>query len=167
MPIYEFYCRQCHTIYNFFSRTVNTDTIPNCPRCQTVKLQRKVSLFAPLSGTHDNPDEANDDLPPFDEAKMERAMGTLAREAEHLDEDNPRQAANLMRKLSDMTGLQMGSAMQEALSRMESGEDPEQIEAEMGDALENEEPFLLGSKSGKSGTAPLSPPNVDDTLYEL
>ena len=31
MPIYEFYCAKCNTIYNFFSRTANTDKIPTCP----------------------------------------------------------------------------------------------------------------------------------------
>jgi len=25
MPIYEFYCRKCNTLYNFFSRSVNTE----------------------------------------------------------------------------------------------------------------------------------------------
>jgi hypothetical protein len=24
MPIYEFYCPDCNTIFNFFSRTINT-----------------------------------------------------------------------------------------------------------------------------------------------
>jgi hypothetical protein len=48
---------------------------------------------------------------------------------------------------------------------MEAGEDPEQIEAEMGDLLENEEPpFLQGQR--KSGRRK-PPPRKDDTLYEL
>jgi putative FmdB family regulatory protein len=165
MPIYEFYCQQCHTIYNFLSRTINTEKIPDCPTCKDAKLQRKVSLFATISSRGDE-GAADDDLPPIDEAKMEKAMGMLAREAEHMDEEDPRQAAMLMRKLSDATGLKMGAAMEEALSRMEHGEDPEKIEAEMGDVLEEEEPFLLEAKSkGKSSRQPR--PKVDETLYEL
>ncbi len=107
-----------------------------------------------------------DDLP-IDENKMEKAMTMLAGEAEKIDEENPQQAAGLMRKLSDMTGLQLGPGMEEALSRMEQGEDPDQIEAEMGDILEGEEPFLLPEKKGKGLKAIKPPPKHDETLYEL
>lgn len=168
MPIYEFYCEQCNTIYNFFSRRVNTEKIPDCPTCQDVQLQRKVSLFAAISGRgDDSAGEMDADMPPIDEAQMEKAMGMLAREAEHINEDDPRQAAQLMRKLSDATGLKMGPAMEEALSRMEHGEDPDKIEEEMGDLLEGEEPFLLEGKKAGKRTSQRSRPNVDETLYEL
>ncbi len=166
MPIYEFYCQQCHTIYNFLSRTVNTEKIPDCPTCKEVKLHRKVSLFATISGRKDG-DDGEMDMPPIDEARMEKAMAMLARDAEKVNEDDPRQAATLMRKLSEATGLKMGPAMEEALSRMERGDDPDKIEAEMGDLLEGEEPFLLeAAKKAHSAKQP-KPPRVDDTLYEL
>lgn len=162
MPIYEFYCSQCNTIYNFFSKSVNTDKIPACPKCKSPELSRQVSVFSNISRTRE---EGGDDMPPFDERAMEKAMGQLAREAENLDENDPRQAASLMRKLSDSTGLKMGAAMEEALHRMERGEDPEQIEAELGELLEEEEPFLMEQKGqGRSGQRR---PNVDETLYDL
>ena len=107
-----------------------------------------------------------DDLP-FDEGKMEKAMNMLAGEAENISEDDPRQAANLMRKLTDMTGMELGPGMQEALKRMEAGEDPDAIEAEMGDLLEDEEPFLMPEKKGgKKGTRRAAPKR-DETLYDL
>ena len=96
---------------------------------------------------------------------MEQAMNLLAREAEHIDENDPKQAANLMRKLTDMTGLDLGSGMEEALRRMEAGEDPEQVEAEMGDLLEEEEPFTL--KEGSAKAAHSRPPIKDEQLYFL
>jgi len=37
-----------------------------------------------------------------------------------------------------MTGLELGPGMNEALKRMEGGEDPDRIEAEMGNLLEDE-----------------------------
>jgi hypothetical protein len=92
-------------------------------------------------------------------------MNLLASEAEHVDEDDPRQAANLMRKLTDMTGLNLGPGMEEALNRMEAGEDPEKIEAEMGDILEGEEPFSFKEKLIRASKS--LPPRVDDKLYEL
>jgi len=164
MPIYEFYCGDCNTIYSFFSRTVNTSKRPTCPKCQKGKLSRQVSLFSFTGNAEEGGDM--DDLP-MDEGKMEQAMQMLAREAENVNEDDPRQAADLMRKLSDMTGLQLGDSMDEALSRMEKGEDPEQIEAEMGDLLEGEDPFLLSGKKRKDLGRKRPEPMKDDTLYDL
>lgn len=94
-------------------------------------------------------------------------MNMLAKEADGINEEDPKQAANLMRKLSDMTGLKLGPGMDEALQRMEKGEDPEQLEAEMGDLLENEDPFILpGKKAGQTKTRRRAP-FKDETLYDL
>jgi putative FmdB family regulatory protein len=163
MPIYEFYCHKCNTIYNFFSKRVNTEKIPVCPKCKNVELKRKVSIFATISGHKD--EDVGDGMPDIDESKMEKAMSMLASEAGRINEDDPRQAAQLMRKLSEATGLQMGAGMEEALSRMERGEDPDKIEEEMGDLLEGEEPFIMEAKS-KAGR-PKHKPKVDETLYDL
>ena len=165
MPIYEFYCHKCNTVYNFFSKTVNTDKIPHCPTCRKVKLKRQMSVFAKITGGRDEGGE-EDGMPPIDEAKMEKAMAMLAGEADKISEDDPRQAANLMRKLSEATGMNLGPAMEEALRRMERGEDPEAIEAEMGDLLESEEPFLFDGGGGKKRVGKAKP-RVDETLYDL
>ena len=162
MPIYEFYCNRCHMIFSFFSSTVNTDKKPLCPRCGKVKLERQMSVFSRVKnrGEGDEPP-----MPDMDESKMEQAMSLLAREAETMDENDPRQAANLMRKLSDMTGLNLGPGIEEALRRMEAGEDPDQIEEEMGDLLEGEDPFSFGERS--AGLRKTKAPLKDETLYEL
>jgi hypothetical protein len=104
---------------------------------------------------------------PFDESKMEKAMALLEKEAGNINEDDPRQAANLMRKLSDMTGMELGNGMNEALRRMENGEDPEEIEAEMGSMLESEDPFILPESKGKKGKRKNQAPRRDETLYDL
>lgn len=162
MPIYEFYCEKCNTLYNFFSRSVNTDKIPLCPRCQTVSLKRQMSVFAKLSRDRGESDEES---LPFDETKMEKAMAMLASEADRIDENDPRQAAKLMRKLTDAAGMNLGPGMEEALSRMEQGEDPDRIEQEMGDLLEGEEPFLFEGKKTRGKRQ--EKPRVDETLYDL
>ena len=164
MPIYEFYCEDCNTIFNFFSKSVNTRKKPNCPKCKIKTLTRQMSAFAFTGKAREDSDM--DDLP-FDESKMEQAMQMLAGEAENMNEDDPKQAANLMRKLTDMTGLELGPGMQEALQRMEGGEDPEQIEAEMGNLLEEEEPFILPDKKGGTGKTRRPAPIKDDKLYDL
>ncbi len=164
MPIYEFYCADCNVIFNFFSSTVNTTKKPKCPRCKKKTLSRQVSLF---SFTGKAKEEGDLDDLPIDESKMEKAMEALAGEADKVNEDDPRQAADLMRKLSDMTGLKLGPGMQEALARMEKGEDPEKIEAEMGDLLEEEEPFELPGKHTGGGGSKRPAPTRDETLYDL
>ena len=163
MPIYEFYCKKCHMIFNFFSGSVNVEKYPACPKCNKRKLERQMSKFATLKHKGDEPDDMP--MPDMDESKLEEAMNMLAKETENIDEDDPRQAVNLMRKLSDMTGLNMGPGMEEALARMEAGEDPEQIEAEMGDLLEGEDPFSFKEKTYKLLRE--RPPKVDEELYYL
>jgi putative FmdB family regulatory protein len=162
MPIYEFYCVQCHRIFNFFSRGVNTEKQPDCPRCGKPKIERQVSLFAISKGRKEADDEG---MPDLDEAKMEQAMEALAGEAEGLDEENPRQMANLMRKLYAATGMKLGAGMEEAIRRMEAGEDPDEIEEQMGDLLEGEDPF--SGESARAFRKKYLPPSKDDTLYEL
>ena len=162
MPIYEFYCRKCNTIYNFFSRSVNTEKIPFCPNCKKVRLQRQMSVFSKISAKKE--EVGAEDLSGFDESKMEKALEMLARETGGIDENDPRQAAQLMRRLTDATGLALGPKMEEALQRMESGEDPEKIEAEMGDDIGDDELFIMAKKAaGKKDRKP----RVDEKLYDL
>jgi len=166
MPIYEFYCPDCHTIYNFLSRSVNTRKKPPCPSCGTNELSRRVTSFAISKGRKESAEGA-DAMPEMDEERLAKAMESLAGEAEGLDEDNPKGAAQMMRKLFDATGMPLGSGMQEALKRMEAGEDPEKIEEEMGDVLETD-PFGGDPKKTLAGLKRrLRAPGVDTTLYEM
>ncbi len=169
MPIYEFYCADCHTIFSFLSRTVNTTKRPDCPRCGRPKLERRVSRFAISKGRREA-SESDDAMPDVDEDKLEQAMEQLANEAEGIDEDDPRQMARIMRKLCETTGLPMNEKMEEAVRRLEAGEDPDKIEEEMGDILDEENPF--GGEDARSGrlrglTRRLRPPHVDETIYDM
>ncbi len=58
-----------------------------------------------------------------------------------MNEDDPQAMARMMRKLMDTTGMNMGEGMEEAIRRMEAGEDPDKVEEEMGDVLDAEDPF--------------------------
>jgi len=166
MPIYEFYCPDCHTIFNFLAKSPKTRKRPGCPRCDRPDLEKQASSFAISRG---RPEPSGDeDLPGLDEPGMERAMEALAREAEGIGEDDPRAMAGLMRRFYETTGMPVGDGMDEAIRRMEAGEDPEQIEEQMGDLLEADDTFF-----GEAGTRlnklrrRIKPPTVDDTLYEL
>ena len=162
MPVYEFYCIDCHTIFNFLSRRVNTDRRPTCPRCGRPDLERQVSHFAISKGRSEEPAE---EMPDLDEEKLEKAMMGLAGEMEGMDENDPRAMAKLMRRLQDATGMNLGTGFEEALRRLEAGEDPEKVEEEMGDLFDEENLFTREGIRGLKRK--YTPPAHDDTLYTL
>ncbi|HMA64258.1 MAG TPA: zinc ribbon domain-containing protein [Chitinispirillaceae bacterium] len=166
MPMYEFLCSNCNVIFTFFSRSINTSSTPLCPKCHNDTLSRMVSQFA-YTGKAKGSDESAGDDPMsslnLDESKMEHAMEALASEAESINEDDPRQAANLMRKLTSMTGLKLGDKMEEALSKMEAGADPDEIEQQMGDIDEND----LFKAGGSKGTGHKKRPSRDEKIYDM
>jgi putative FmdB family regulatory protein len=177
MPIYEFYCPACHRVFSFLSRAVNTAKTPPCPRCGGSGMTRRASAFAISRGRREEP--APEPGPELDEGRLERAMAALAGEMDSIDENDPRQGALLMRKLFSATGVPIAGGMEEALRRMEAGEDPEKIEEEMGEALSGD-PFggLLGEpESGTEAEGPARdrldrlrrrlPPSHDPELYEM
>jgi len=178
MPIYEFYCRPCHRVMSFLSRAVNTQKTPACPHCGRTDLARRASAFAISKGRKEEPKADAPGVPGFDESRLESAMESLAGDLDSLDENDPRQGAQLMRKLFSATGMPVGGGMEEALRRMEAGDDPAKIEEEMGDVLE-QDPLggLLGGEPGAEGKDPkdqrlsrlrrLLPPTHDTELYEM
>jgi putative FmdB family regulatory protein len=138
MPIYEFACPKCRVIFNFLSKRIDPDRSPVCPRCGNKKMVKEVSLFAAPRGAVEAPAGAAGPAegPDLDDPRVERAMTELERDMEHLDENNPRQMAHLMRKMKDI--MPPGSVPAEldvAIKRLEAGEDPDKIEEEMGDVL--------------------------------
>ena len=73
-------------------------------------------------------------MPDLDDPRVMRAMGELERDMSHMDENNPKHMAHLMRKMKDlMPADSMPKEMDQAIKRLEAGEDPEKIEEDMGD----------------------------------
>ncbi|MCU0713494.1 MAG: zinc ribbon domain-containing protein [Pirellula sp.] len=168
MPIYEFYCPNCHTVFSFLARSVQNTKVPGCPKCKRKKLEKKISRFAISKGLKES-DSSPDPFENVDESKMEQLMAEMAPHLESDDSGNedPRQMAMLMKKMFDVTGMQPNDAMQEAIRRMEAGEDPDRIDEQMGDALDGDgDPFSPDSKKGRWRRL-LEAPNVDPELYEL
>ncbi len=168
MPIYEFYCEPCHRVYSFLSRAIDTERAPDCPRCGARRLARRTSSFAISKGRAERAQGEEEGAPDVDEGKLMQLMQELGPEAENLNEDDPRQAARMMRKLLDAAGLPVGGGMEEALRRMAAGEEPEKVEQDMGDSLE-QDPFSASERKRSFATLRrrLLPPSVDTHLYEL
>jgi len=77
MPIYEFFCPDCNTVFSFYSPTVNTRKIPLCPQCQHRELERLLSTFATISGK--NEAGKSKDIP-LGEAKIMKAVQMMESE---------------------------------------------------------------------------------------
>src|SRR5712691_234964 len=153
MPIYEYACPKCRVVFNFLSKRINPDRLPACPRCGNKKMTKQVTRFAMSRGVKEPAIPAGEGqdpgMPDFDDPRMERAMMDLERDMEHLDENNPKHMAHMMRKMKDM--MPPGSVPKEldtAIKRLEAGEDPEKIEEDMGDVLGD---FMGGEEGGPAG----------------
>ena len=170
MPIYEFYCPDNHTVYQFLARSLAyRETTPRCPVNPAFRMEKRVSKFAFLRGAKE-PAEG-DPFEGMDETKMEAMMADLERDMAGMDENNPdpRQLGHLMRKMTDVMGDKAPPEMREMIRRLEAGEDPEKLESEFGDLGEGGEgeggDFF--SQTVKKLKAGLRAPKKDTKLYEM
>lgn len=127
MPIYEYQCSACRRSFSFLVRNVASHSVPECPRCGTRTLGRSLSRFASLAPGRSG---------------GERAPAQGSDEAE-----DPRTLGRMMRDMAGQTGEPVEPEMDEVIRRLESGEDPESIEKQM------------GKEAG-------APSHGDDTLYD-
>lgn len=140
MPIYEFACPRCRVIFNFLSKKLNPEAMPACPKCGCRRLSKQVSSFAlgKSAGEAGGAGMQGFGADHFDDPRVERAMGELEREATSLDEANPKHMARLLRKMqSILPPAAVSKEFDQAIRRLEAGEDPDTIEADMGPALDD------------------------------
>ena len=166
MPIYEFYCENCHAVFNFFSQRVNTEKRPDCPKCDRSRLERQVSVF---SVSRNRAEQGSGPFEGVDESRLEQAIMSMAGELEGLDQDNPQQAARAMRKVMDQAGIELGDGVEEAIGRLEAGDDPDEIEATLGNSFDDDaNPFSVKSRSMLGAIRrKYVPPKTDPVLYDL
>ncbi len=136
MPIYEYLCPGCNVIFQFLVRSAS-GALPRCPRCGGGGLERVMSTFATSRSQGAGAGaEGGGDIPDLSD----------------LDESDPRSMARAIRHMADEMGEDLGPELSEAISRLEAGEDPEQVERELEEA---------GLADGDAGG-----PSRDDGLYE-
>ena len=188
MPIYEYYCASCNTVFSFFSARVDPNASPACPKCGKPELPRRPSRFASIS-KKSGPDgsaaaddtDADDPLAGLDDDRMAGAMESLAAEMEGLDDDaqqDPKQLSRFLEKFQQATGLEAGPKMQEMMARLAEGADVDELEAQFGGGGEGSEEDGEGGAEGdddfsdffrkkRQAAAARRRPRVDDTLYFL
>ncbi len=138
MPVYEYLCEACNTIFSFLVRCASGEVDPSCPRCGG-PLGRVMSRFSVGSGSTSPGGEPDDSM------------------LDGLDTEDPREMARVIRHMADDMGEDLGPEVMEALGRLEAGEDPEEVEREL-----EESGFDLDEGAG--GPAPA--PSRDPGLYE-
>ena len=169
MPIYEYACPKCRVIFNFLSKRINPDRLPVCPKCGNKKMTKQMSRFAMSRGLKEppaktEPQSGEPPMPDFDDPRMERAMMEMERDMEHLDENNPKHMAHMMRKMKDlMPPGTMPKELDVAIKRLEAGEDPEKIEEDMGDVLGD---FMGGPDEEGGMGGPAAAYSHDSGLYD-
>src|SRR5438067_11764687 len=165
MPIYEYACPKCRVIFNFLSKRIKPDRSPTCPKCGNKKLSKQMSRFAMSRGLKESAAKpqgpGEEETPDFDDPKIEHAMMELERDMEHMDENNPKHMAHMMRKMKDlMPPGTMPKELDVAIKRLEAGEDPEKIEEDMGDVLGD---LMGGEEAGPGGAGAYA---HDSGLYD-
>lgn len=171
MPIYEFVCNDCNTVYQFFSKRVDPERTPPCPKHPDHSpLVRQMSRFAmgrAAAGGEPLPDSSPESAgeppqgsPNLDDPHVEAKMMDLMSRMESMDESDGRSMGRMMRELSSITGEGSGDpAMQEAIRRLESGEDPEKVEQIVSDSYGED---ALGGPGGGRGA-----PSYDGGMYDM
>ena len=167
MPIYEFYCPDNHTIYQFYAKTLaQGQTTPRCPANPKFRMKKIVSAFAITSGGPQDaaaekqaaPPDAGAD--PAEDARMEAAMGTMEKEFSSVDENDPKAMARMMRRMSEVTGEKIDGEMEEVVRKLEEGADPDSLEDQLGGGEEPgggmDDPYGdgMGMGPGAGGPAP-------------
>src|SRR5437868_4293999 len=119
MPIYEYRCGACKRRVSIFfpsfsaaeSRIAAGES--RCPRCGSAELTRLMSRVNTVRA--EQPDLGE--------------MGGQDSLFEGMDEDDPRAVARWARRMKDSMGedLDMGPEFDQALARIESGEDPDKV----------------------------------------
>ena len=111
MPIYEYRCRGCRARVSLFVRGFVDPPNKACPECGSGELSRLVSRVAVLKSG---------------ESQLEDLSDPSAWSG--IDENNPRGMAEMMRRMGDSMGEDMGPEFGEMVDRLESGEIPDDME---------------------------------------
>jgi len=175
MPIYEFYCPDCDTLFNFFSSRIDTDSRPACPRCARPRLDRRPARFATLSRSGGDDEGEPGGMAGIDEERLGSAFESVLSEMESsgADAEDPRQMARMLRAVGEAAGMAPGEKMEEMLHRLEAGEDAERLEEEMGDAFDDAgddpdaDPLAALFQQQRRLRGRRRHPKVDEELYFL
>ena len=139
-----------------------TSVDDSCP-----DLERRPARFATLK-RRGSEEEDPDPLSQLDDERLDGVMESMMAEMGDLEEsEDPRQLARLFRRFGEASGLELGPKMEEMMSRLEAGEDPDRLEEEMEGQFDDDESLEQFFRLKRQGWRRDSRPKVDETLYFL
>jgi len=107
MPIYEYYCEDCHKKSSFLLLRVSEEIDPFCKACGGKRLKRLISRVS---------------IPKSEEKRMEGLLDPS--KFSDLDENDPKSVERIMRKMGKELGDELGEdfeqSMEEALHESQS-----------------------------------------------
>lgn len=111
MPYYDYRCLDCIRRFSIFI-TYNDygKKIVSCPHCAGENVQRRIGRVR---------------IAKSEDSRLENMADPSALEGL---EDDPRALGKMMRKMSSEMGEDLGPEFSEVIDRLESGQDPEEIE---------------------------------------
>ncbi|MDX2186276.1 MAG: FmdB family transcriptional regulator [Opitutaceae bacterium] len=136
MPIYEYYCPDNHTVYQFYAKSLAQGrTVPKCPENPAFRMVRMLSSFAVVSGGakgEADSSPAAGGQADADDPRMEGAMAAMEREFANVDENDPKAMGRMMRRMAELTGEKLDGEMEEVVRKLEEGTDPEALDEQFG-----------------------------------
>lgn len=112
MPEYEFRCLDCkRTVSLFLTIAEYESTLPSCPHCGGANLRRRIGRVRVARSEESRLESLSDPT----------SWGDV-------DESDPKSMARMMRRMSQETGEEMGPEFDEAVDRLEAGENPDEVE---------------------------------------
>jgi len=141
MPIYEYYCMPCNTIFNFLAKSFTVESTPSCPRCKG-ELRKHVSAFS-LGSRLKGPGNL-----PLSNQRLEEGMRRL----EQFGQQSPQEAERLRKKFGEMTGVSFAEDRGRKASATTPPAEPEKPDQTEGEPMPDDYGIL---------------PERDPQLYEL
>lgn len=101
MPVYEFFCEPCNTLFSFYSKIVRSSAdCPACPRCNG-GLHKRVTAFSVVQRSRSV--KSLEDLP-FNQQRLTDGMNKFRAEHARLRDEDPARAATMLKKFSRWLG---------------------------------------------------------------
>ncbi|MGD8822983.1 MAG: zinc ribbon domain-containing protein [Anaerolineales bacterium] len=117
MPTYEYRCQECGKRVNIYQSYEEYGQVPvSCPHCGSDQLRRLISRVRVARSEGERLDSLTDP----------DRWGDL-------DQEDPRAVGRMMRQMSREMGEDMPPEFDEVVDRLESGEDPDEIEKSLPD----------------------------------
>lgn len=131
MPVYEYRCNACGRKAALFYKTYKDydAAVHRCPHCDSTDLTRLISRVAVPKAGRNYANMSSDEM------------------LSVLESGDSREVGHMMHQLGADQGLD-DPAMQEVSERLIKGEDPDHIEADLGDALGGDDGGIGGLGGG-------------------